>query len=208
MIKKSFKIFLTGFVCGTTISFILLSVFPGLLDLFLKLLVKKIEVQREIFPVKSLFVVISINNILAATICAYGGYIFTRLFMLFESPSSSFLKKLSLLDRRINELQNEQLKYYLYLNIFPVFVLLLNGFILGMLLVVLYSGNPLGYVRGLLPHGALELPAIILAGSVGLSIAESIHSKKQLGRIARERLKVYGFAVLLILAAGFLESNY
>lgn len=57
------------------------------------------------------------------------------------------------------------------LGLFALFVLLLNGALLGFLAVVLQAeGVPLWefFLLGILPHGLLELPAVFLSTGLGL----------------------------------------
>lgn len=64
------------------------------------------------------------------------------------------------------------------LGIFPFISLWGNGTILGILLgkYMAEGGNYLGFLMGILPHGILEIPAILIAASQGFRLAKEIVS--------------------------------
>lgn len=211
MIRKSIKIFLIGFVSGATASSISVLLFPGIYYAFLKLLAKKIQAQSSL--VKSMPLAIILNNFIASFICSYGGFICTRIFLSLKSSSSVFLRKLAIFDKRMNAISPEKLKYYLSLHIFPVFVLFLNGFVLGAFFIF-YIQNLEKYYSGLFPHAYFELPAIILSGSIGLEIAHRAISsvedlekfERELNALARGKLLKYLVVIALLVAGGILEG--
>jgi len=183
--KKSVKLFIFGFLLGIVLSFI----FPSLYNLIFGALQERMEAQSKI--VSNPFIGILLNNITASFITAYGGVFLTRLFLFLKSDEKS-------------------LKYSLFL--FPYSVLLLNGFILGVFF------NALGiekFIRGLLPHGVLEIPAILLSGSIGIEIGEKslkyIENREKLREKiifnAKKSIKNYFIVILLLLIAGFLEVS-
>lgn len=208
MILRSLRTFslglLFGFLLGLGVKFLL----PGLYDYFLFLLEKKTRVQSS--AVGSYSMAILLNNAFASFLCAYGGYFITRLFLLFNSSSSPFLRKLSLLDKRIAFLHEAALKYYLSLHSLPFFILFFNGFVLGTLFV-LYSSRPMEYFHGLLPHGLFEIPAILLAGSIGYSVGEAVFSKSMdlknaLTIRVKKQMPKFLIVLGLIIIAAFLEA--
>ncbi|MEE8168811.1 MAG: stage II sporulation protein M [Candidatus Hydrothermarchaeales archaeon] len=210
MIKKSFKIYLFGFTIGVIICFILLLSFPALYYAFLALLIKKAEVQKEVLggnPALS----ISLNNVFAAFMCAYGGYLTSRVFLHFDSSAHSTVARiLRLLDAKIARLPIERVKHYLALYTFPIFILFFNGFVLGAFFI-LYSENLEAYFANLLPHAFFEIPGILLAGSIGLSIAErAVFSegefRKKLDTEARKELLYYALVVGLLIIGALLEA--
>lgn len=79
-----------------------------------------------------------------------------------------------------------------FLGIIPVFFLFINGFIIG--LVIFVSGKEVGYVETMariIPHGILEIPAIILACSYGLWLGKSAFlslQKKDCGIIVKSKV--------------------
>lgn len=58
----------------------------------------------------------------------------------------------------------------------PVFSLLANGSLLGMLAVVYVTNDMslLAYLAGLLPHGIFELPALVLSISCGVCLCQNM----------------------------------
>lgn len=211
MIRKSIKIFLIGFVSGVIASSILVLLFPSIYYAFLKLLAKKIQAQSSI--VGSLPLAVILNNFIASFLCSYGGFVFTRIFLLLKSSPSAFLRKLAIFDERVSTISPEKLKHYLSLYIFPVFILFLNGFVLGAFFVF-YIQNLEKYFVALLPHGYFELPAIILSGSIGLEIADRAISHpgdleefgRELNALARNKLLKYLAVIALLGIGGILEG--
>lgn len=56
-----------------------------------------------------------------------------------------------------------------FLGLWPLSVLLINGMMLGYALTTHPSGSPvLLFMKGIMPHGILELPAIIVACAYGI----------------------------------------
>lgn len=58
-----------------------------------------------------------------------------------------------------------------FFGLFPIFAMLSNGVLLGFMLKIFATQglNPIAVlVIGILPHGILELPAVILAASIGI----------------------------------------
>jgi hypothetical protein len=174
---------------------------------FLSLLERKISAQTA--AIGSYSMAILLNNFLASFLCSYGGYFTTRAFLLLKTPSSPFLKKLSLLDKRVHALRGEELKYYLSLYTLPFFVLCFNGFVLGFIFALYYSA-PGEYLSGIMPHGLFEFAAILLAGSIGYTIAEAVfHSDFEAELRLRAASEIPRFlAVLGLIAVGaYLEAS-
>ncbi len=76
-------------------------------------------------------------------------------------------------------------------GLYTIYILLLNGLLLGVVAVlVAQQGLAYPFWAFVFPHGALELPAIFLAGGAGLLIARALVCP---GRYRRaEALKLYG----------------
>lgn len=64
------------------------------------------------------------------------------------------------------------------LGIFPFISLWLNGTIIGILFgkYIAEGGNYLGFMMGILPHGIIEIPAIIIAASQGFRLGKEVVS--------------------------------
>lgn len=100
-------------------------------------------------------------------------------------------------------------------GILTVYLLVFNGLHIGAI-ATLVGQNHLAYPfwAFVFPHGALELPAIFLAGGAGLLIARGLLFPGQYRRI--DALKVYGFQaaqlvfgiVPMLVIAGIIEGFY
>ena len=60
-------------------------------------------------------------------------------------------------------------------GIAPLLFLLINGLVLGF--VVYLTGSALVAIAGIMPHGIIEIPAIILAASLGLFLGTTLWRK-------------------------------
>jgi uncharacterized membrane protein SpoIIM required for sporulation len=88
--------------------------------------------------------------------------------------------------------------------------MLLNGFIVGALYGV---ADPLAFFALVAPHGIIELPAIIIAGGLGLHLAATVFgvlrgskTSTELAGVLRLAYRVLlGLAVVLVIAA-FVEA--
>lgn len=59
----------------------------------------------------------------------------------------------------------------LILGIYPAFAMLLNGLIIGVVGVLSVAASSLaGFLAGIVPHGILEIPALLIGASVGLRL--------------------------------------
>ncbi len=191
MIKKSAKTYFKGFAAGVIISIVLLRTYPSIYHIFTGALTKKLEIQRQIIPSLSLMLIV--NNTIAALICAFGGYGFTKI----------YLKR---------GIEKERL-YSFTLNIFPVMVLFSSGFVVGAFLP-LFINDLTSYFALLLPHGIFELPATILSGSVGFDLAETTDQikrsikifEKKIDNTIKTKKKEYAMIIILIVIGGILEG--
>jgi hypothetical protein len=214
MIKRSAAIYLTGFGTGTLVCLVVFLVYPSLYHWFLELLRKKVEAQSNIIEDPALM--IGSNNLFASIMLAYGGYMTARIFLWLDTDDTSgFLSYLKHIDGAVRDIRKEHLKYYLALFAIPVSILFLNGFVLGAFFV-LYTGDLMAYFENLLPHGYFEIPALILAGSIGLDIAhvgrvalpafdgfeEAISSQ------ASGEIKRFAVVVVLILIGANIEAGF
>lgn len=106
----------------------------------------------------------------------------------------------------------------LLLGFIPVFFLIVNGMVIGFLLATVYEqGEPLIplIVNGLLPHGILEIPAILLACAYGLRLGWALvailaardGASAHLKHILRVTLPVMLFLTLVLFVAALIEST-
>jgi len=93
------------------------------------------------------------------------------------------------------------------------YALLVNGLMIGALAgVFAKAGESLYFWALIVPHGALELPAIVLAGGAGLLLARAIVSPGDLPRsaalkaVSADAVKLVLGAIPLFVVAGFIEG--
>jgi len=98
--------------------------------------------------------------------------------------------------------------------IVPVFTLLLNGWLVGLVSLIIAEQESLGYVlAGLLPHGVVELSALFIgeaaALSLGVMLITALFKKEKRGLLPaslRQNLKYLALAVGLMLPAAAIET--
>jgi uncharacterized membrane protein SpoIIM required for sporulation len=209
MMERSLKLYLVGFISGLIVCFILIVSYPALYYAFLAALSKKVEVQIAVLG-GNRALAISLNNMIASLIAAYGGYIMSRVFFYFDSKPQYRIKGLlGLLDTKSKAVPMENLRFYLALYALPAFALFINGFVLGAFFM-LYAENLGAYFANLLPHGLFEVPGILFSGSIGLTIADvSVFDggnlRKNLDGMARRQIPRYLLVLELLIISAFLE---
>ncbi len=93
------------------------------------------------------------------------------------------------------------------------YALMMNGLLLGAMAgLFAKAGGSLGFWALIVPHGALELPAIILAGAAGLSLARALLFPGDLTRTdalrasSGDAVRLVMGAVPLLVIAGIIEA--
>lgn len=197
---KSVKIYLAGFLAGTVFCFLLIHTFPEIYLAFIRFLTGKIAAQVELGESFHLNIpaVIILNNVSASLITSYGGTLLSRIYM-YMTKDDGTMKG-----------------YYLLLYTFPVFILFLNGFVLGALLLLYltyYSESVFRYLAALFPHGIFEIPGIILSGAIGLKIAELgkletvSELKNRMNSVTKGTIRRYLVVVALLVIGGIIEGS-
>ncbi|TVX84789.1 stage II sporulation protein M [Paenibacillus agilis] len=104
-------------------------------------------------------------------------------------------------------------------GIFPLYLLVVNGMVLGYLFFDMHREGLnvfMQFTVGILPHGILELPAIIIAAAFGirfgvLAIQRMTRSKRGSGMTIKEWSKKTGAAAvwitIILLVAALIEST-
>jgi len=95
----------------------------------------------------------------------------------------------------------------------PIFVVGFNGWLIGVVVAGIIQTESVGYaVRGLLPHGIIEIPAFLFAEAVALSFAATLltslfvpEKRPQLFHSFVRHLKMLGIAAALLIPAAFIE---
>ncbi len=96
----------------------------------------------------------------------------------------------------------------------PVIALTFNGWLLGLVSTAIIQEKSLGYLlAGLLPHGILELPALILGEAVALSFGTTVllalfkkEGRNLLLPNLRQNLRYLTVALVLLLRAAIIET--
>lgn len=99
-------------------------------------------------------------------------------------------------------------------GILTVILLFFNGIILGIVIFDYIADGQGVFLAGwLLPHGSVEIPAILLGGQAGLMIAHAVFGwgtnlrmGQRFRRIRSDLLTIVGGAALLLVIAGIVES--
>ncbi len=89
-----------------------------------------------------------------------------------------------------------------------------NGVLLGALGAVFVEANQLtAYATGVLPHGVLEIPAVLIGGAAGFVLAQGLlrarpwPRREELARMGKESLLLVSGCVPLLAAAAVLEAG-
>ena len=96
----------------------------------------------------------------------------------------------------------------------PVMALTLNGWLIGLVSTIVIQEKSLGYLlAGLLPHGILELPALIMGEAVALSFGTTLilslfkeERRRLLLPNLRKNLRYLIIALTLFLPAAIIET--
>lgn len=97
-----------------------------------------------------------------------------------------------------------------------VVVLFYNGVILGAVAADYIQAGQTKFLCGwLLPHGAIEIPAILLAGQAGFMLASALIGwgdatprRERMGAVSRDLLTIVSGAAVLLVWAGIVESFF
>jgi stage II sporulation protein M len=100
------------------------------------------------------------------------------------------------------------------LCIMPIVTLVLNGILIGFVAVPVASQTSVSYVlAAILPHGVIELPALVIGEAAALSTGVAImmipfrvQARNELGLTLRHNLKYLGFALALLVPAALVET--
>jgi stage II sporulation protein M len=96
----------------------------------------------------------------------------------------------------------------------PFVTLALNGFLVGLLSDVV--PNATMFAAAILPHGIIELPSFVIAGSAGMKLGVAFYrsvrrpgpdTSQRLDAIARQTIYIVIGLALLFFIAGFIEGN-
>jgi len=97
-------------------------------------------------------------------------------------------------------------------GILTIFILSLNGILIGSIMEIVHEDHSVAFVAAaILPHGIFEIPAIILSGSLGILLAQSLIAEWYQGGDAAEETRQFAglfvkFVVPLVIIAAFVEA--
>lgn len=101
------------------------------------------------------------------------------------------------------------------LGIGTIYILFINGAILGALTALVYQYNdPVRYWSLILPHGVIELTAIFISGAAGLMIGKSMLIPKEHTRFhslikgSKNALSMVWGIILMLVIAGIIEGFF
>lgn len=159
-----------------------------------------------------------------------GFYIFKVLLNNNPEIIDSFLKEFQDMLGPLNEMTSLELFYTIFfintrtsflimmlgvfVGFFPFMSLWGNGTVLGLIYgkFIAEGGNSLVFLMGILPHGMIEIPAIIIAASQGFRLGKEIifppsgHSRSESLRVnIRKGLKLFAIIIPLLLIAALIE---
>jgi len=111
----------------------------------------------------------------------------------------------------------------IFFGIIPIIILISNGMIIGFLVKVLIeSGQTIGFILlGILPHGLLELPTVIIAAAFGMKLGfvlfqlllnllggkDTKHKQTYLWDTIKQIPVVFLGLIILLFAAAVIEST-
>ncbi|MDV3104783.1 stage II sporulation protein M [Thermococcus waiotapuensis] len=93
-------------------------------------------------------------------------------------------------------------------GIVPWLIVMVNGFILGLVVALVISQGLMSPVQALLaivPHGVFEIPAILLSATAGILLYRGTLKKEGLD-LVYSSLRLYALSAGLLLLAAFIEA--
>jgi uncharacterized membrane protein SpoIIM required for sporulation len=169
------------------------------------------------------FIEIFLKNLLASLTTIYLGlavcYLELRVYTGVSEKTYAFMERLTeplykllgKLHGTFAELQPFYRSCLFYLSFVPNLSLFINGFVFGFLLI----SQP----RILLPHGIIEVPAILASAKIAFDIKDDMEvpvrradldllKERMRGSVGRERLIAVALVQSLVLMAAYVEVNY
>ncbi len=187
--------------------------------------------KNDVFPtIKENKTLIIISLALFLFGCFSGFYIFKVLLNNNPEVVDNFLKEFQEMFGPIEEMTSLELLFTIFyvntrtsflimmlgafLGFFPFVSLFGNGTIVGLLYAkfIAEGGNYLVFLLGILPHGVIEIPAILIAASQGFRIAKEVifppldkSRTEALGFNIRRGLKLFAIIIPLLIVSALIE---
>lgn len=145
---------------------------------------KKINYKEYFFSLKPFLVF----SFLIFSFSFINGYFFAKKIL---NEDGMFLEELRMIIAPLLKMGNIELFFIIFINntislfltvflgiafaIFPFLVLVVNGGILGILFFFFLENSDLGlFLLGILPHGIIEIPVLIIGGAMGFKIGKVV----------------------------------
>ncbi len=154
------------------------------------------------------------NFIYAAIIVFFTFFLVGFLLPVPESISEKIIEFLEKLLEETQDMSQSQLTQFIFLNnlkssffamifgvllgIFPIFIMVINGYLVGIVSAMSVSVDGLLSLWKLFPHGIFELPAVFLAAGLGLKLGSFIFQKKKIKSLKEYSLNSLRVFVLVI----------
>jgi stage II sporulation protein M len=93
-------------------------------------------------------------------------------------------------------------------GIVPAIIVAFNGLMLGVFITYFVRSGVISLrkaILGILPHGIVEIPAILLAATSGVLLYEALLRNRG-DKMAIESLKLYALSLAMLLVAAFIEA--
>jgi uncharacterized membrane protein SpoIIM required for sporulation len=160
------------------------------------------------------------NNLLVSFVAAFGGLLIVKYTTRDEEPYGGQSRATDFLHRLIGEGSEVYKEHSVLAFLLPLAVVFVNGLILGIFSI----GQGLTikelwvYIAYILPHGIIEIPAVILAASIGYYHAVKLDRFLQAGKVgefyagagrllhSRRSWAFFSIVVVMIVSAAAIES--
>jgi uncharacterized membrane protein SpoIIM required for sporulation len=228
---RPLRVFLIAVILGLILGVTMKLVFSPLLDALQAALFYRISKPLEIIQgplsgvlgteeaVTALYLLV--NNLLVSFIAAFGGLLLVRYTMKPEDESPVSTSRITdLLHRLIGEGNETYKEQSVLIFLLPLAVVFVNGAVLGLFSIgqSITWREFIVFIAYILPHGVIELPAVILASTIGYANARRLDPILDSGDLksfieqARRILRsgrtwgLFSIVVLMIVSAAAIET--
>ena len=228
---RPLRVFLIAVVLGLIVGISMHLVFSPLLDLLQQALFYRISKPLELIqgPLSGILgteeavtaVYLLANNLLVSFVAAFGGVILVRYTMKQDDePYPTTSRVTDLLHRLIGEGNETYKEHSVLIFMLPLAVVFVNGVVLGLFSIgqTLTWKELYVFIAYIMPHGVIELPAVILASTIGYANARRLNSILDSGDLAnffgqargllraRRTWGMFSIVILMIISAAAVET--